>query len=140
MMEIRKIDDSLLVAPQIQPEDMPALAAQGFTGVICNRPDGEEEGQPSTEAMRAAAEEAGLAFHHVPVTGGQFPEGAVAAFRAVRKGSEGPLLGYCRTGTRAITLETLANPAGRTVEDRLQRAAKAGYDLSGLRDSLSDKT
>jgi len=47
MMEIRKVDDSFAVVPQMQPDELTALAAEGFTAVICNRPDG-EEGWPST--------------------------------------------------------------------------------------------
>ena len=79
-MELRMIDATLAVAAQMQPEDLAGLAAQGFAAVICNRPDGEEPGQPPLDEMRRAAQEAGLAFHHIPVAGGQFPPAAVAAF------------------------------------------------------------
>ncbi len=135
-MEIRTIADGFAVAPQMRPEDMATIADQGFAAVVCNRPDGEEEGQPSTAAMRDAAQSAGLAFHHIPVAGGLFPRGAIAAFRAVRRGTDGPVLAYCRTGTRSITLETLANPNAEPPALRLSRAANAGYDLSALADTL----
>ena len=52
---IRTIDDSISVAPQIRPEDVPALAAAGFKAIVNNRPDDEEHGQPEGEAVRAAA-------------------------------------------------------------------------------------
>ncbi|HQR90000.1 MAG TPA: sulfur transferase domain-containing protein, partial [Caulobacter sp.] len=61
-MDIRPLDEALSASPQIAPEDLPAIAAQGFRSVISNRPDGEEPGQPSAEALRQAAEAAGLAF------------------------------------------------------------------------------
>ncbi|MFW5634755.1 MAG: TIGR01244 family sulfur transferase [Erythrobacter sp.] len=131
-MELRLIDATFAVAPQMRPEELPALAAKGYGAVICNRPDGEEAGQPPLDELRAAANAAGLAFHHIPVAGGAFPEGAVAAFAAVRRGTEGPLLAYCRTGTRSITLETLANPMGLSADERLERAKAAGYDLGAL--------
>ena len=136
MMELKVIDDTLAVAAQMQPEELAALAAEGFTAVICNRPDGEEPGQPSMDAMRAAAQDAGLAFHHIPVAGGQFPPAAVAAFGAIRRGTQGKVLAYCRNGTRAATLDALANVGGLSGADRIAHAKAAGYDLSALADRM----
>ncbi|MDG5747627.1 TIGR01244 family sulfur transferase [Qipengyuania sp. XHP0207] len=135
-MEIREVTPNFAVAPQMQPSDLATLAERGFVAIICNRPDGEEAGQPSIEEMRAAAEGNGLAFHHIPVSGGAFPAAAIAAFRSVRRGTEGPLLAFCRTGTRSITLDTLANPDDLDPSERLTRAAAAGYDLTDLSDKL----
>ena len=80
-MDIRPLDEALSASPQIAPEDLPAIAAQGFRSVISNRPDGEEPGQPTAEALRQAAEAAGLAFAHVPVVGGAISDQDVADFR-----------------------------------------------------------
>jgi sulfide:quinone oxidoreductase len=135
-MELRPVSDNFAVAAQMQPEDLAALAAQGFTAVICNRPDSEESGQPPLDDMRRAAQEAGLAFHHIPVAGGVFPAAAVAGFAAIRRGTHGKVLGYCRTGTRAITLDALANTEGLSAADRIARAAAAGYDLSALAERM----
>lgn len=136
MMELKVIDDTLSVGPQMQPEELACLADQGFVAVICNRPDGEEQDQPMLHDMRRAAEAAGLAFHHLPVSGGLFPPAAVAAFGAVRRGTQGKVLAYCRTGTRAATLDALANVHGLSVAERLSRAGAAGYDLSALAERM----
>jgi sulfide:quinone oxidoreductase len=136
MMDIRQVDQGFAVAPQLQPEDMALLAKAGFTTVMCNRPDGEEPGQPPLDALREAAEAAGLAFHHVPVSGGAFPESAIAEFRRIRHEARGPVMAYCRSGTRSVTLDALANPDELSVEDRLARAAAAGYDLSAIEGRL----
>jgi sulfide:quinone oxidoreductase len=135
-MELKVIDDTLAVSAQMQPEELAALAGQGFAAVICNRPDGEEPGQPALDDMRAAAQAAGLAFHHIPVSGGLFPPAAVAAFGAIRRGTPGKVLAYCRTGTRAVTLDALANVHGLSVAERLSRASTAGYDLSALAERM----
>ncbi len=135
-MDIRNAGPAFAVAPQIEPSDVVALKERGFVGLICNRPDGEEGGQPTVADMREAAQAVGMAFHHIPVSGGEFPDGAIAAFRAVRRGTEGPLLAYCRTGTRSITLDTLANPDDIDPSERLMRAADAGYDLTNLSGKL----
>jgi uncharacterized protein (TIGR01244 family) len=135
-MELRPVSDSFAVAAQMQPAELAALVADGFTAVICNRPDGEEPDQPPLDAMRDAAQAAGLAFHHIPVAGGLFPPAAIAAVAAIRRGTQGKVLGYCRSGMRAVTLDALANTEGLTAAERIARAAAAGYDLSALAERM----
>src|SRR3546814_4759693 len=55
-MTIRSLTPALSVSPQIDPADVVALAASGFRSIVCNRPDGEEAGQPTAAAIAAAAE------------------------------------------------------------------------------------
>lgn len=135
-MEVKPVYSGFAVSAQLQPGDCEAAAEQGFAAIICNRPDGEEDGQPTVAEMREAAQAAGLAFHHIPVSGGVFPPAAIAAFAAVRRGTGGPVLAYCRTGTRSITLEMLANPNDLAIAERIKRAEMAGYDLTNLSETL----
>lgn len=135
-MDLREVAPGFSVAPQLSPSELSDIAKRGIVALICNRPDGEEDDQPSVAEMRSVAEAAGLAFHHIPVSGGEFSEAAIAAFRAVRRGTEGQVLAYCRTGTRSITLDTLANPDDIAPAERLKRAAAAGYDLTNLSENL----
>ena len=129
-MDPRKIDENITVSSQIRPDDVAELARAGFRAIICNRPDGEDEGQPAAQDIRTAAEAAGLAFHHIPTVSGQFPEEAVAAFRAARQSAGGPVFAYCRSGTRCATLDALANPDGKPAEEIIADARAAGYDLA----------
>lgn len=135
-MDIRPLDEALSASPQIAPEDLPAIAAQGFRSVISNRPDGEEPGQPSAEDLRQAAEAAGLAFAHVPVVGGAISDQDVADFREALADLPQPVFGFCRTGTRTTTLWALANAGAQTPENLIARAKSAGYDLGALRPRL----
>ena len=135
-MHIRPLDDALYASPQIAPEDVPDIAAQGFRSVISNRPDGEEPGQPSSEDLRQAAEAAGLAFAHVPVVGGAISDQDVADFREALANLPQPVFGFCRTGTRTTTLWALANVASISADDLIARAKSAGYDLGALRPRL----
>ena len=137
-MNLVSVSDTFAVSPQLEPSDMRGLADAGFSTVICNRPDGEEPGQPIVASMREAAEEAGLAFHHIPVSGGEFPPVAIKAFAKVREEADGKVLAFCRTGTRSITLDALANVENETADARIERAQRVGYDLSGLRDRLGE--
>mgnify|MGYP000944365633 CR=1 FL=1 len=94
---------------QITPEDLPEIAALGYRTVMCNRPDGEEAGQPDFARIEAAAQALGLATPHVPViSGGLTPEN-VEAFRAAIAELPGPVFAYCRSGARCQRLWQLAS-------------------------------
>lgn len=133
MPDFRKVTDEFTVAPQIAPADLAEAAAMGFTLVINNRPDGEAPGQPSSAEMQAAAAAAGLDYVHVPVTGGPGPAQVEAVAEAVA-GAKGPVLAFCRSGTRSIVTWSLGQAAsGARPRDELVRlGAAAGYDLSGI--------
>jgi len=137
-MKLAYVSEKFAVSPQLAPRDMRGLADAGFKVLICNRPDGEEPNQPTVASMREAAEAVGLAFHHIPVSGGEFPQVAIKAFATVREEADGKVLAFCRTGTRSITLDALANVENETADARIERAERAGYVLSGLRDRLGE--
>ena len=134
---IRTIDDSISVAPQLSPEDMTALAAAGFGFVINNRPEGEESGQPSNAAIRAAAEAAGLGYAEVPTVMGGMTRAQVDAMAAALASTDKPVLAFCRSGTRSCNLWALAEASrGGDPEALIAKAAGAGYDISGIRPVL----
>ncbi|HWT42720.1 MAG TPA: sulfur transferase domain-containing protein, partial [Sphingopyxis sp.] len=78
-MSIRTLTPTLRVSPQIDPADVAGLAASGFRAIVCNRPDGEEAGQPAASAIAAAAEAHSLRFVHIPVVSGRIGESDAAA-------------------------------------------------------------
>ena len=103
-MDLRRLTPTLSVAPQIAPDELSAAAAAGFTTLICNRPDGEQPGQPDHEAMARGFGGAG----------------------------HGLVLAYCRSGTRSTQLWALSQAGKRPWSEVLQAAAAAGYDLSRM--------
>ncbi|MGI3165425.1 TIGR01244 family sulfur transferase [Pseudooceanicola sp. 200-1SW] len=131
-MDIRKINDGLSVSPQIQPDELAAAKAAGFKSIICNRPDGEAADQPSQEEMARVAAEQGLAFRYLPVTPGVVTEETAQGFGAALTELPGPVLAYCRSGTRSSTLWALAEAKRRPVSEILGMAKAAGYDLNGV--------
>ncbi|MDX1785216.1 TIGR01244 family sulfur transferase [Roseovarius sp. ZX-A-9] len=132
MLDPRKITDSFAVSPQIEVEDMPAIAAAGYRSILCNRPDNEEIGQCASDAIKTAAEAAGLAYRAVPITSGQVSETDLADFRAALEELPAPVLAYCRTGTRCTMLWSIANIGEMPPAKIVEAAADAGYDMSGL--------
>jgi uncharacterized protein (TIGR01244 family) len=133
MPDIRPVTPGFAVAPQIRPEDMPALAASGFKRVISNRPDAEVPPQLSSATMAAAAHAAGLDYVHVPITGMPGPAEVEAVYAAVRDAG-GPVLAYCRSGTRSITAWAIGQAihSDEPPEALIALGRDAGYDLSGV--------
>jgi len=133
MTDFRKIDHSISVAGQVTPADVAAAAEQGFTTIINNRPDEEEAGQPSGEAIREAAQSAGLAYVAIPITHGGFSVNQVNAMRDALDQAKGPVLAFCRSGTRSTHLWALAKgSAGDDPRELVTKAAGAGYDISAI--------
>ncbi|EDL48346.1 TIGR01244 family sulfur transferase [Erythrobacter sp. SD-21] len=135
-MDSNQLTDHLCVRGQVTPEDVAAAKDAGFTRIVCNRPDGEAEGQPDAEDIREAAEACGLTFSYIPVSpGGITPEAVQQQAEALRE-ADGKVLAYYGSGKRATVLWALCNPEGLSVDERLERAKRAGHDLSELRDRL----
>ena len=103
-MNVSHLAGNYAVAAQIQPSDVEAIAAADFAAVICNRPDNEEPGQPNADEIAAECERAGMAFHHIPVSGMPISESAIEEHRRVIDSSAGPVLGYCRSGQRSTLI------------------------------------
>lgn len=121
------------VAPQLSVADLDAVKAAGFKAVINNRPDGESPDQPAEAEIARRARELGLAYRYVPVAGGVFGPQQVAAFREALDESDGPVLAFCRSGSRSTFMWAFAMSGDLPGEDIIATAARAGYDLSALR-------
>ena len=134
---IRRVDDSISVAPQILPEDIAAIKAAGFVAIVNNRPDDEEAGQPAGDSIRDAALAAGLTYTAIPITHSGFSFPQVEAMAEVMREANGPVFAFCRSGTRSCNLWALAAAkAGGAPEELVEKGAGAGYDLNGLRPLL----
>lgn len=132
-----KLDENISVAGQIAPADIATAAAQGFTFIVNNRPDGEQPGQPTGAEIAAAAAAAGLDYRVIPITHAGFSEDQVTAMREALEATDGPVLAFCRSGTRSTFVWALARSRmGDAPDDLTAKAAAAGYDLSPLRPML----
>jgi uncharacterized protein (TIGR01244 family) len=131
MTEFRKVTDDFSVAPQIAIGDLARAAEAGFALVINNRPDGEAPDQPTGAEIESAARAAGLDYAFIPVRGAPTQE-QVAAERAVLATARGPVLAFCRSGTRSITTWSLgeAGAGARSRAELVKLGAAAGYDLA----------
>ncbi|PCM45765.1 TIGR01244 family sulfur transferase [Marinobacter sp. ANT_B65] len=131
-MDIRKIDDTISVTPQISYGDVAEAARLGFKTLVANRPDQEEFGQPSMADIEAAARENGMTWVYMPVQSGNVTDADVDRFGEMIRNSEKPVLAFCRTGTRCTILWSLNAVRTTPAQEVFSKASNAGYDMSGL--------
>lgn len=136
-LDFRRINDRVSVSPQIGPEDIEVIKAAGFSAIVNNRPDGEAPDQPSGAEIRRVAEAAGLAYHEIPLGRDGVTEQMIEATRDVLEQSPGPVLCYCRSGTRSTTLWALSEAGKLPAEEIIEAAGRAGYDVSHLAGHLA---
>lgn len=135
-MDIRQLSPAYSVSPQIDPEDVKAIAAAGFAKIICNRPDVEIPPSHHACVIGPLAEAAGLAFEVIPVTHQGLNAQMVADQKAAVDSAEGPVLAYCASGTRCSIVWALGQATEMCADDILAATTQAGYDLGGLRPQL----
>lgn len=138
-LSLLPVDDRVSVSGQLTPADMKEIASAGFTAVVNNRPDGEAFfGQPRTAELRAAAEAAGLQFLDLPFSGPRATPDQVRAFADLLASGDGRVVAFCKSGMRSALLWGAASLAnGRSLEEVLQGARKAGQELSGAADLMT---
>lgn len=137
MSGFRKLTDNFYASPQIEAADIAEAAALGVTLVVNNRPDGEAPDQPAGAEIEAAARAAGLDYIAIPVSSAGFSAPQVEALRQAVASSSGPVLGYCRSGTRSTFLWSLLQASeGGDHEQIAATAAQAGYDVSPIRPAM----
>ena len=110
-MIISKIAKTIGVSAQIRTPDIADIVAQGYRSVICNRPDDEEQGQPSSATIADAVKKAGLEFAYVPAISGALTGENVKAMAEALDELQAPVLAYCRSGARSAKLIELAKAA-----------------------------
>lgn len=133
----KPLTPKLAVASQITPAEVARIAAEGYTAIINNRPDGEEPGQPRAAEVEAAARAAGLAYIHQPVVGTNITAADVETFGRLLDETPGRILAHCRTGTRCTMLWLLSQSGKQPADALLATARQAGYDLEALRPRLA---
>jgi len=135
-MDIKKISPFLSVSPQIYPAHIERIAAAGFKTIINNRPDRETDDQPLTAELAAEAAKHGMVLVDHPVIPGMVSADDASRFGGDLETARGPVLAFCRTGTRSTTLWAMSEARHMDVDVILSFAKSIGYDLSGHRDEL----
>lgn len=148
-MDIRPLTDRYAVSPQINPEDVPAIAAAGFTTLINNRPCAEIPPSHQSDVMQKAAEAAGLAYVALPIVHSELGPDLAKAQAEACAAADGPVFAYCASGTRCTIVwamgQAMGADMGRAVcadgepdaETIIAAANAQGYDISMMQGQLA---
>ena len=137
MSDFRKLTDTVYASPQLEPEDIAAAGALGVKLVINNRPEGESPDQTPGTVIEQLAREQGMEYLAIPITHAGFSLPQVEAMAGALSTADGPVLAYCRSGTRSTLLWALAQAkAGESLDGIEAAARQAGYDVSPVRPTM----
>ena len=136
-MKIDYLEPEFAIADAITPEDLAGIRAQGFRTVICNRQPG-EDGFEDEQLFKEAATRAGLEWVSVPVSPGEYSDEDVETFGKALEHSPSPVLGFCRTGRRAVHMwaHARAKEPSCNIPLLLKAAHAAGHDPQPIKEML----
>jgi uncharacterized protein (TIGR01244 family) len=137
LMDIRALTPDYAVSPQIEPGDLPAIRAAGYTTIIDNRPDGEIPPSLHRSVMQAAAEALGFTFIANPIIGGALTMDNVTVQQSAIAAATGPILAYCASGNRSSVVWALSQAGQRPVDELVGIPARFGYQLDHLRPQIA---
>jgi sulfide:quinone oxidoreductase len=141
MAKLIQLETDIFVAAQLAEADFAEAAARGFRSVVNNRPDGEAPDQLPNDRAKAVALRHGLRYRYQPVENLNVTDDDVVAAQArLMNELPGPILFYCRSGTRCTILWAQVAVPRLGVAKTLEIAAKAGYDLEIIREQLTERS
>lgn len=138
--KLQKVSDNVFITSQLETKHIDKLPRQAITTLVDLRPDGEAKDQPTSAAMKLAAELRGLKFFYIPVPHEHIPDEAVAALRDALSDHNGNAVLYCRTGRRAVktfALVEASRPDGPTTAAILKMVSQAGFSADDISDDMT---
>jgi uncharacterized protein (TIGR01244 family) len=127
----KMLDEKVMVSAQLSLANIAEAKAQGVKLILNNRPDGEAPDEPQGAEIEAAARAAGMDYLAIPVGQGGFGQPQLDAMAMALETADGPVLAYCRSGTRSTLLWSLARAKlGDDPQTLHEKANAAGYDLA----------
>ncbi len=137
MADFRPLSDTFSVSAQITPDEVQAAADAGFKHIMCNRPDNEDQGQPHFADISDMASKRGLSVHSIPFDGSSLTPEVIDAIEQTLSTLDGPVLAYCRSGTRcSIAWSAVELRKGQDLDTVQATTLAAGYDLTGQRELI----
>lgn len=132
---MKELPGDVFVTGQLLPAQMQALAEQGVMTFLNNRPDMEAPLQPRSEEFEALANELGVDYHYIPMSGAITPgllDASATAFSEMPR----PIVAFCASGTRSAALWAFSHVKVLGVEVVMTAMTEAGYPLEQIRAAL----
>ena len=129
-MKLHSLGIKISVSDQISLDDVAQLAVDGIEILVCNRPDGEADGQLPYVEIQGVAEVHAIQVSHIPFSGGQLSPNHVNEFKSLLSSGKRVHM-YCRTGNRSTQLWAAAHiQLGMDEQEVIATAKNAGFEIS----------
>ena len=137
MVRIVRLSPSFAVSGELKAADFAEIQAQGFKGILANRPDGESSTQLSAAQTQQLAADHGMAFHHLPlVMANVLEQRTSVATQAAIDAMPGPVLAFCRSGTRSAMAWAATASLTQPVDGVIAALKQAEFEIPGLAEEL----
>lgn len=106
-MDLQHYKNNIYVAGKISPADIQSLVDDyGFSAIVNNRIDDEEEGQLKSATIAIACKDSGVEYYYLPMHDRQdiTVEAVATRDELLQKHQEKNILFFCRTGGRSEAL------------------------------------
>jgi uncharacterized protein (TIGR01244 family) len=133
-MKSQAITPNITIADQPTLDELRALLADGYAGVINLRHDGEPEQPLSTAVEGEKVRALGLEYLHYGVGGGPLTSGGVESVSAfLDRHASGKVLVHCRKGARAAALVLIhqAKALGWSPGEVFEKGRAMGLEVDG---------
>lgn len=129
-MKIQQLSKQVYIADQLYVSNINILKELGIHSVINTRPDNEEVSQPYSSDISQAIETSGIEYAYLPIEPGTYTRAMVEEFTTLFVAMKKPMLIFCRTGNRAVTIWALyqMNISGKGYV--IDKAKSIGFDVS----------
>lgn len=129
---MKELPGDVFVTGQLLSAQMQALTEQGVMSFINNRPDMEAPLQPLSDDLEKIAQELGVDYHHIPMSGGLTP-GLIEASENAYANLPRPIVAFCASGMRSTALWAFAHVNKMGIDDVMKAMSDAGYNLEQIR-------
>lgn len=112
-MQLHWLNDNLAVSGQLSAKNIDELSSMKIKSIICNRPDFEtDDAQPTAESVSIECKRNEIEFFFHPVQSNFQTELDAEKMAELLKSLPKPIVAYCRTGGRSMSLIGMTNQLG----------------------------
>lgn len=131
-MKLNKVSETLTISEQLTVADITQLHALGYRSILCNRPDEECTELAQFTDIRRKAVEYGIECRYCPVAPTAVSPKTAEEFGKVLSELPQPVLAYCRSGKRSISLWALSAKYQLPEPEVKQKLQAFGMDKDGI--------
>jgi len=135
---MKELPGDVFITGQLLPAQMQALTEQGVMTFLNNRPNMEAPLQPLSDDLEKIAQDLGVDYQHIPMSGGGLTAGIIEASETAYTNLPRPIVAFCASGTRSAALWAFAHVNSLGVDGVLAAVANAGYNLEQIRPPLEN--